>query len=640
MAYSEPNIYVSVTLPEVTPIVTTPLLRPLVVGPHYFVRNKAFVANVAVTAAQSFAYPGLPASVNAAGLLRVDTATTGFSPRYYVVDALGSEVEVTTNVTPGVSSFAFATALPVAGALYVSYRALSDKYTGTGLDMLNAANLDDLIAIFGAEGLSLANPLGYGMLTLMDHAGIGVSGIAVGAPSGTYTGVIGDEVTAHRTAEDFARVQDVYGVAALSGNPLVLQVWRGHTKYMLTEGLSERIQVAAPNLDLPVAVRGGDEFLVGYPLTAASVASQTVLNGDVVPTTPSAVGSVVRLGGFDVVRIGTGVGTSIGTFVIFGFNPASDTQALVVDGNTYSVAYSRSSGGTLYADLGDSVIQPQTRRLKASDAFKTGGNFEAVISAAGIPGRSGVIALTVAAAQAFLVSDDYVVTRVPTGRLEEVQTYVQFSRGYADSRLVPCMPSWLAVEIAGQILDVPSYFGAVQLLGELCLSGRRPAGESPGVNPFTNLRDPISHVFKSVRYFTRQELNLIAEAGWTVFINDGPGRPVRTRQTLTSDMSSVETGEAILQVERDLLARMFRSNFVDKLRRYRINKQTISALQLEAQAVAAELHTPGRPTYCFERVTLVSLVQHPTKRDRVVIQVTGKQLYPLNEGEVNVSIVI
>ena len=643
MSYTEPNVYVSVTLPKVTPIVNTPLLRPLVVGPHYFVRNKAFVANVATTAAQTFAYPDLPDSTNVASTkLRVDNASAGYTPRYHVLDATGTEVEVTSHVTSGVSTFTFATALPVAGALYVSFRALSDAYTGTSLDMLNASNYADLRTIFGEEGLSLANPLGFAMLTLMDNSGLAVSGIAVGAPAATYTGAIADEISAYRDAEDFARVNDVYGIVALSGNPLVTQVWRNHVNYMKTDGLSERIQVAAPDLDQPVPVRGGDTFLVGYPITAgAGTPGLTVLNGGIDPAvTPSAVGSAVQLGGYAVVRIGSGLGSAVGTYVIFGFDPANDTQALVVDGKTYSIAYSRATGGTLYADLGESVIQPQTRRVKVGDAFRTSGTFNAVVAAAGVPGRSSVLALTVAAAEPFITSDDFVVTRVPSGRTDEVATYVQFSRGYADGRLVPCMPSWLSTTVAGQVIDVPSYFGAVQLLGELCQVGRKPAGESPGVNPFTNLSNPIAHTFKSVRYFTRAELNTIAEAGWTIFVNDSPGRPVRTQHTLTSDMSSVESGEAVLQVERDLLARIFRANFADKIRRYRINKQTIAALQLEAEAVAASLHTPGRRTYCFERVTLRSVVQHPTKLDRVVIEVSAKQLYPLNESEVNITIVV
>ena len=643
MPYSEPNIHVKVVIPAPSATVETPKLPPCFVGPHYFVRDRAFVANVAVTSGQTFSYPGLPNSTNApASKLAVDVATTGYTPRFYLVNNEGVESEVTDVITASGASFTNDSAFPEAGTLYVSFRALNDKYTGNAAKLLYAATEQDLVQLFTQEGLSPANPLGFAMYMALQHAGLAVNGLAVGEPAGTYTGTIADEIVAHRSTEDEATKYDLFAIVPLSTDPLVMQVWRNHHSYMRREENSERMTFFAPNVGGPVVMRGGDSFTPGYPITATALSpGLDVLNGGSDPVAAeSPVGSSVTLGGYTVVRVGEGTGSTVGAYVILGYVPEGADEALVVDGNTYAIDYDASAGGTLYVDLGESAIQPQSRRVNVGDAFKTSSDFNATVAAVGLGGLSSLLSLTVAAAEPYLDSEDYVFLRTPANRAEEVTAYQQMARAYQDEQLVLILPDWVGTQIAGEIVDVPAYYAAAQLAAEVCLVGNRPAGAAPGLIPFTNLRDPVTKSFKSTRYFTRAEMNDIAEAGWTVLHNPAIGQPLNTRHTLTSDASSTETREAILVAERLFLARFFRQNLQDKLRRYRINARTIGALQVETEAICQALHTPGRDTYSFQFVEVTKIYQHPTIKDRVVFSVRAEQLYPINEGEVNVEIVV
>lgn len=625
--YSKPDVFVSIDLPASSPTIEVGTLTPVVIGEHYFVAKDSYVGDIASASTATFSYPGLPDSTNATNTpLAVDT-TGLYKPVFTVITEEGTSVDVSDDVAATASDFTLTGGAP-AGALFVSYRARDDRYAGLNRRLLEVSSSDDLINLFGTDGIGPANPLGYALYKMWTREGIAVRGVAVtdaeNGAVGSYSATISNLPLAYSLVLDFLKLHDVFAIVPLTTNAGVRDLVRSHINFMSSElGKSERRAICVPEMSGDIVVRGGSSYEVWNTIddTGAGTTLSTLMSG-------VSIGDTASLGGAPVLKVADS------EFYIKGVAPGLGT---IIEGNTFDI-----TNTTFLAEFDLSLVRPAAVRVKSTDSFvvlESGTARTLDITTVGAAGDENLLKISNPSnylpdgkTHQFVRSIDPV-----TERSAFVAAYKQLARSYADERLVLVTPESVYDAEAGH--DVPSYFVAAMLAVEVCMTGRQPAGAVPGVSAY-GFEESKSSLFKSSRYFTEGELDEMAAAGWTFLVNPAAGAPVNTRHTLTTDMSTLETGEFILGVERDFLARTFRNELRKSLRQFRLQTSTIGSVAIRCDAIATTLSLPGSTSRCYEDVEIVSVIQDPDAPDGLLIDVEATHLYPYNRGSVRVRIVL
>jgi hypothetical protein len=501
------------------------------------------------------------------------------------------------------------------------------------------------------------------MFKAIEHGQVAVSGVAVGSVpagdgSGTYRGTSFDLPIGYQYALDFLKGQDVHSIVPLTHDTFVLDAVLQHAEYMSgPEGKNERHVFFAPSLDKWWPVRSeSDGVGLYFPVTASTVAGQTVLNDGTDPNVQETpVGYEFEAEGYRILRVGSGDGSQFGTFALAGSPDLLTSGPITIGGETIDTAVQTAdvdgdgtSGPTfgMYLDLGESVFSPSNQRLRLSDAVRMEGveGDPLYVQELGVGGMQNLVfvaseTMTMAVRAEEIGSKRITFFREKSG-YDVVEGIRDMGRAYSNDRLTMIGPDWLSANVGGTDTDVRSFYAAAQLAGEVCQTGRRPAGVVPGANGLTGLRDSIEEPFKSSRYFTEEQLDVAAGGGFTWLVNDQKGLPVRTRHLLTTDMSSIEARETILSVERDFLARTFRAALRTDLQRYRIDDSLLQTLTLKATSIAQKLTDPDSQSRCFRQITIQQVEQDPNRPDTVNIAVEATHLYPLNNIKVTVKVVV
>jgi hypothetical protein len=636
MPYNLPDVFVNVDIPEPSPTITSPGLSPCVVGEHYFVAREQFVATVGPGATGPWDYKGLPDSTQSDSKLSVDVSSEYYSPKFYLITDGGDRRDITDRMSASASDFSLASGedFPESGSLFVSYRARHDKYAGTNVQLLTASSVSDLQNYFSEDGLTPANPLGYAMFQCLTHNQLETTGVAVTNPTsggtGSYSDPISNELGAYQEALDFLRKQDVYMTVPLTMNSSVHSAFEAHVDYMSSpQGNQERRTIVVPEMNGETDVRQGQDFTPWYPIsddTSTDLADSLGTENE---------GSEITRDGYRIVKTGTD------TFYIRGYPASSNgsSETIQLEGTSYVVNFS----GMMLVELEDSAVRPASQRIESSDEFiwsdPAGSEVTGTIQSVPIPAHENIIEIDVGSASPVDGAPWSVRRSIDpvTERSKFVDAYKQKARSISNERVTLMTPHWVGDTQVEH--DVPAYFVAAQLAGEVCLTSEQPAGAAPGVDPYTSVRESTEHLFKSVRYFTDSELQEIAGSGWTILQNVRPGTALNTMHTVTTDASAIERMELILGVERDYLARFFRQEMSDDLREFRINERTINSLAIRADEIAASLSDSQSQHYRYRSVVVDTVRQDESTPDRIVFDVEAEHLYPYNEGKVNVSII-
>jgi len=211
---------------------------------------------------------------------------------------------------------------------------------------------------------------------------------------------------------------------------------------------------------------------------------------------------------------------------------------------------------------------------------------------------------------------------------------------YGNEGLVVMAPDTVAMSVGGVAKDVPAFYVGAQLAGEMCLVGRRSAGAEPGAYPFTGVRDSIIAAWKSNRYFTDSQLNTAAEGCITWLINDYVGGPVMTRDTISTNVGTIETRDIVLGVERDFLAKALRKALRPDLRRFRIDEALLQRITLKVASIASKYTAVTSPYRTFKEITVIDVSQDEQNPDSVIVELEATHLYVLKNIKSTLRIVI
>lgn len=665
MAYTKPDVFVSVLFEGAAVALDTPLLLPVAVGPHFHVARNAFAGNFDASVSATIPYPKLPNSWNRPDIpLAVDIDSMWAPQATMVLAGSGEEVDITEMLSYQADQILKPVFTddyngePYTGAIYVTYRALSDQYSGVNRELLRASGPSELTELFGPDALGPANPLGFAMQMMLLQAGVAVGGVAIGAlpdasGQGRYESAAAlDEVSAYAYAlEELEKFPEVQQITPLTQSDYVLDVVLTHCNAMSSySGRSERRMLFTPSMSPYWPVRGEDDQDVYFAIRAQDASGALLLNDSVDAADPeTAIGyeHEVSEGSntYRILRIEAGDGLTYGTFVLNGYNPSTTDEVLMIGGNQYNVTY-LGSGTTrsAWVKFSRSLFQPQANRVRIGDSLGLENTTEEAYGIIASTGVAGVEEL----ARVEWTGDDYPSTddiasqrfrvfRFKRDR-ERAEGLALMAESYGSERLTMVAPATLGFNVNGTNLDLPSYYAAAQLGAEMCLVGRRPAGAAPGAFPLTAVRDPFFTPFLSSRYFTEAELDLAAGGGVTFLVNTQPGGPLTSRHTLSTDMSDIRRREAILGVERDFLAKTFRLAFRDRLTKSRIDESLLNTLQIEATAIATGLTRVGSPRRSFRSISIESIEQDPVQPDKVTMQVRAVHLYVFNYLDVVITI--
>jgi hypothetical protein len=350
MPYTKPDVFITVDLTAASVTVPSPELSPLIVGEHYHVVKGAFAGFVDAGESTTISYPKLPDSTNDATKKLAVDVISAFSPTVEMILGNGVKVDITDKLSFSASLItktpivATHDGVPFSGSIYVSYRALSDQYSGVAAELLEAAVATDLTAYFGAAGVGPANPLGFGMFQAMAHAGIKVSGLSIGDlpdgnGAGTYSGSISNVTLSYAAALDFSKAYDLYMVVPMTSDDYVLDVVLAHVNAQSTTGKQERRMVFSPAITDYWPIRGDETHKVWHSIIGDDASAQTWLNGGKDPVTANAITDCQDNGGLvQCTNTAHGLATD-DIIVVAGLTDVTNGNATVtvIDANTFDI---------------------------------------------------------------------------------------------------------------------------------------------------------------------------------------------------------------------------------------------------------------------------------------------------------------
>lgn len=155
----------------------------------------------------------------------------------------------------------------------------------------------------------------------------------------------------------------------------------------------------------------------------------------------------------------------------------------------------------------------------------------------------------------------------------------------------------------------------------------------PSHQGFTNLGIAgIDEIYHSTRYFSDTQLTELSDGGWFVYEQETPNTLPSCIHQLTTDPSTLETGEYSVVKNFDFIALFFQDILDDFLGEYNINEETLGLLEqaLDTGIDVLKLRRYAKIGAPINSAEVVSVEEHATIADRVEIKMNAGLPKPLN----------
>lgn len=469
--------------------------------------------------------------------------------------------------------------------VYVAYTAVREDVTALAKNpgLLTFESTTDLANQLAP--ITPDNPLAMGLYFALLNApgnqvmGLGVDEIAPAAPYGT--------VEAFTRSAEYLEAFEVYGVAPLTHDPSVGQVFQAHVDAMSQPtSKGERVCVfcsAAPTTHIPKLVTSG---LNGTSTTALTFdtgiqnLAQLLLGAGVNPvgTIPVTAGVYLNIAANSLNYSVTSVVGSLITILVSGFPSGTN------DDGFYSVT---------------DLETPPLPNILIEEAFS--------VNVRGLP----------------LV----LVDGVTPDKDAIAATYQQIGQGYNDRRFWNVVPSQCAATVNGLEQVLEGFYMCAAIVGAV--------GQQAPQQSFTNY--PImgfTRVIGSNKYFSVQQLNVIRAGGNWIMVQPTVGGPLLPQMALTTNMTSVETRTDSITKIVDFVAKFVRNGLVNFIGRFNINQGFLDTIGHVLQGLLSFLADQGT----LNGSTVNQIVQDTENPDTVLISIQLDVPYPCNY--INVTLVI
>ena len=519
--------------------------------------------------------------------------------------------------------------------VYASYRSLR---TDLASEVRNYQSITDIEAIFGPGQIQPANPLAYALSKMKENTVSSVNGLALSAD------YYQDETLAYTKAADVLVSTDMYALAPLTQLGTVHALFANHVTQMSTPDRSAwRVAI----INSPLSVIGSvvdaaeiDDSLVG---SRAIVTTQVAGSGDVI--NPDVLLDVIpdqflNVAPGDQVTIVSGTGVVPGTYGVASVQSSNEITldgAFITAGTPADVQYYIQRQDGLGAD-GQTLYDRNASFL--SDGVAAG---HFVRFSEGLTGRFQ-IGEVISEKEVKLASPYLGVTELTTGftyevdrdlsKTEQASNVAGYSSAFANRRVVHIWPDVLQAPVGQQVEDLPGYFmGAVIA----ALTTGLPSHQG-----FTNLvLGGFTGSKNGVRYFSEDQLNVIAGGGSFIVVNDGENQPLYGRHQLTTDLSTIKFQEYSVTKNVDFISRVLLNQYKPHIGLWNITDTTLDQLKTTAEAVIKFLRDGTR----FEKIggsirsgALQELVEDETQIDTVRAKFGFRIPIPLNHIDITIEV--
>lgn len=497
----------------------------------------------------------------------------------------------------------------MSGNFHVAYKALrQDKYS-TIITINSTAELESELGEATED-----NPLALGVKIASDNTTTSVMAVSLKKEDDGNLGWA-------RALELVENQRNAYALVPLTQETSVLAAFKAHVEQMSTpENASWRVAIvntAVPTTkDILVAnaaapVTTGTTELVSTTLYLKDIAHQ---NGSA-QDTGEFIGSGVTPGDVVVVTAVTGATineetANVATATAGEFYKNIGTSTITVGTNNVSVLVGGFARGTT-GGAAQASVDPETLKSSWVVDEVTNSNYLKLDEFDGMTSLGG-LGIT------------YYIYRDLT-RTEQASAVASASGVFASNRVWHIFPDTVGVNVGGQVKYLPGYYLAAG-------HGGMTAG-FPAQQGFTNISVAgIEDLRNSNFYFRKEELNLMAEMGTCIYVQESQGGLPYCRHSITTDMSVLEYREQVKVKNWDFLSFYYYDKMKPFIGQWNITPDTLSNMKQTLIAASELLQTQklpriGAPLLSYEEPTVV---QNAVNKDMVDVRLKIETVTPNN----------
>lgn len=493
------------------------------------------------------------------------------------------------------------------GGFHVAYKALRQDTYSSILTIASAAERESLLGEATEE-----NPLGLGVKLALDNTTTSVMAVSLKKDGTSY------EWT--RALELIENQRLAYAITPLTQDESVIAAFKVHALDMSTpENASWRVVIAntkipavkyilQANGDAPVTT--GTSKLMGSTLflkdlvhanvdsvTSGEFVSSSVTPGDILVVTAVTGATVVP----QAVTIATGL--TIGSWYHNTATAAITVGATSVPADGYAVALTSTTSAL--SENPDNLIGSWTIDEVTNSNYLKVLEFEDKTTLDGL----GIT---------------YYIYR-DLSRAERAASVAGASVTFGSNRVWHIQPDIVGVNVGGIVKYLPGYYLAAAHAG-------MTAG-FPVQQGFTNIAVAgIEDLQNSNFYFKKEELNLMAEAGTCIYVQETQGSLPYCRHSLTTDMSVLEYREQVKVKNWDFLSFYVHDRMKPFIGVWNITPDTLSNMKQTLIASLEGLLTQKLPRIGAPLLSYLepTVVQNAVNKDMVDIRVKIETVTPNN----------
>lgn len=523
----------------------------------------------------------------------------------------------------------------LSGDLYASYRALRNDLAA---EVFEITNTSDINSKFGVGQIVPANPLAYALSLMLQNTVTAINGL------GLDGNAVSNETLSYTNATDVLGRTEMYAIAILSQALTVHTLMKNHVEQLSlpTRGL-ERVVIFNSKLVSMSVLQ--EEVTTSSATAGARIIVNTQVDGSGALATPTTLtdGTTNQFQNVqpgDSVVIQSGANVTPGTYTVatktdnnnlilsgsFNTGTSTDIQYYIVrrdgigaDGLTF---YDRNAEFITNGVAPGHFIDILTGTYKGRHAIATVDSEKQVTLATAIPGIASL-----------QVAINYQVDRDLS--LTEQANYLKgYSESFASRRCVHMWPDVLDIPSGQDIIKAPGFYGPAVVAA---LTTGLPTHQG-----LTNLAvSGFLGLDHSTRYFSEEQLDIIADGGTMILAQDKPGLPLYVRHQLTSDRSSIKFQEFSVTKNVDYVAKFLRAQHRPFIGQYNIVDTTLDAIKTTGQALIDFLKNRTRLAKIggvIRSGSLKSIKESETQIDTLLVTYNCNMPIPLNNIDITLEV--
>jgi hypothetical protein len=581
-------------------------------------------------------------------------------------------------VTGNSVSIAGAVTLPVTGQgdHTVSYAEVYEQYRSRRQDIVDLDTIESEADIKSKIGrIDARNPLAAGAFVALQNTTSVVQ----------FIGVLTDDLVGHTAARDTISARsDVYAVVPLTTDVDIFAMWNADCVGLAipdaSKGRPQRFRSVIGNGTLPVtktiiepSATGQSTQLTGSAPTAitkvtltgvASLITGGVVPGDILRVTVTSAAGVVAIGDYPIASVESAAIITVDATAPFASAGTANITAGIyrANGVTVRIASAALTGVVtvahpdLFLILKDASGTFIASGVAAGDLIKIPADPNATITDASIfttlvvasvlsdqrlqlvnngPDTSTVEnelphgVKRIGSALVGLTTVNYEIVRT-LSKSQQVTDLIAVSQSFLSKRQIMVWPDKCDVAGVTGGTRQPGFYLA-------CAVGGMTAG-LPSQQGFTNLGIAgVSQIFDSNTYFTDTQLTDLSNGGWYVFAQQTPSSLPYTIHQLTTDPSTLESGEFSVVKNFDFVSLFFVDIIEEFLGQYNVTRETLTLLQgaLNTGGDLLKLRTIAKIGAPLTSFAISDIGISPTSGDRVITHLAVGLPKPLNVVELH-----